>query len=88
MSESLIGTPPTDPVDTMTADRKLAPPGYGWRNFFAAVFRLLTALTLSGTTAQRPTSFLWIGRPYWDSTLTIPIWWDGAQWVDATGAPA
>jgi len=23
---------------------------------------------------------------YFDTTLGIPIWWDGAQWVDATGA--
>lgn len=88
MSESLIGNPPTEPVDTMTADRRLSPPGYGWRNFFSAVWRLLSGLTQSGTTAQRPTTFLWVSRPYLDATLGIPIWWDGTQWIDATGAPA
>lgn len=39
-----------------------------------------------GNTASRP------GTPgsvqvYFDTSLGIPIWWDGAQWVDATGAP-
>lgn len=60
----------------------------GWASFFAAVFRLLSALTASGATAARPTTFLWAGRPYFDTTLGYPVWWDGGQWVDSTGAPA
>jgi hypothetical protein len=39
----------------------------------------------SGTTAQRPTTVL-TGFMYFDATLGIPTWWDGAAWVDATGA--
>ena len=58
----------------------------GWANFFSAVFLLLTAMTQSGTTARRPTSFLWAGRMYWDSTLGKPIFYKGPGWVDATGA--
>lgn len=42
----------------------------------------------SGTTANRPTSNLYIGRPYFDTTLGQPIWYDGSGWVDATGASA
>lgn len=37
------------------------------------------------TTANRPASPT-SGEPFFDSTLGIPIWWNGANWVDATGA--
>lgn len=39
------------------------------------------------TTANRPTTVS-TGFMYFDTTLGQPIWWDGAQWVDATGATA
>jgi hypothetical protein len=56
-----------------------------WLNFFNQCYRLLNAMTTSGTTAQRPTSFLWAGRPYFDTTLSLPIWYDGSGWIDAAG---
>jgi hypothetical protein len=42
-----------------------------------------------GTTAHRPAS-PFLGQMYFDTTIAtpIPIWWDGAQWVDSAGAPA
>jgi hypothetical protein len=40
----------------------------------------------SGTTASRPTIRLLVGQFYFDTTLGIPIWYDGTNWVDATGA--
>lgn len=40
---------------------------------------------LTGTTAQRPAG-MQQGQPYWDTTLSKPIWFDGANWRDATGA--
>ena len=43
-------------------------------------------LPSSGITADRPTAGLVIGLFYFDTTLGIPIWWDGSNWVDATGA--
>lgn len=52
-----------------------------------------SALTLrqSGPTADRPTTVLWIGRFFFDTTLTQPIWISQVKptvvWVDATGAP-
>ena len=64
----------------------------GYKAFLSALSAIIQALTLSGTTAQRPTALLWIGRPYWDSTLTKPIWVKAvnasgvATWADATGA--
>ena len=61
----------------------------GWKPFFSSVYQLLVAMTQSGTTARRPTSFLWVGRMYFDSTLGKPIWLKSTGptvWVDATGA--
>ena len=42
----------------------------------------------ASTTANRPVTFLRVGRPWFDTTLGKPIWWDGTQWVDATGVAA
>lgn len=39
-----------------------------------------------GTTAQRPAE-PGIGDSYFDTTLTRPIWWTGAAWINAAGAP-
>lgn len=43
------------------------------------------------TTATRPAGFgdgPKLGLSVFDSDLGKPIWWDGTQWVDATGTPA
>lgn len=47
----------------------------------------LSALTEAGTTAQRPTVNLWIGRAYFDTTLGFEIHYNGTVWVryDGTG---
>ena len=43
----------------------------------------------SGTTALRPTlASDDIGYEYFDTTLGLPVWWDGSDWLDATGASA
>lgn len=34
-----------------------------------------------GTTAQRPTTMLYLGRRYYDTTLGIPIFWNGTEWI-------
>jgi hypothetical protein len=39
----------------------------------------------AGITADRPATSLQVGQQYFDTTLGIPIWWDGTNWVDATG---
>jgi hypothetical protein len=39
----------------------------------------------SGTTANRPTLELQIGQPYYDTTLGIPIWYNGTVWKNASG---
>ena len=43
------------------------------------------ALTAAGATADRPAVGLYTGQYYFDTDLGIPIWYNGTDWVDATG---
>lgn len=52
-----------------------------WYQWFALVGNVLLAVTSSGTTGQRPTKFLWVGRNYWNTDIGQMDWWDGAAWV-------
>lgn len=63
-------------------------PSRPWRTWMEGVAATVDAVRQSGTTAQRPTSGLWAGMPYFDTTLGTPIWYSGSGWVDATGTPA
>ena len=38
-----------------------------------------------GTTALRPTTSLQVGQYYFDTTLTLPIYWTGTNWINAAG---
>jgi hypothetical protein len=58
-----------------------------WQLFFSNIFGSVTALQQSGTTAQRPTKGLYIGRPYFDTTLGYSINYNGTAWVDGAGTP-
>lgn len=87
---ALINQPPNSAVDQRDPQGNLVGVVAEWRNFFVAVSNILQAVTMSGTTANRPAAFLWIGRPFFDTTLGIPIWlqsYPPAVWCDATGAP-
>jgi len=48
-----------------------------------AVIGLITPQ--AGTTANRPTLQLQIGQPYYDTSLGIPIWYNGTVWKNASG---
>jgi hypothetical protein len=39
----------------------------------------------SGTTANRPAIRVQIGQMYYDTTLGIPIWYNGTVWKNASG---
>lgn len=39
-----------------------------------------------GTTQERPANIINKGFQYFDTTINKPIFWDGAKWIDATGA--
>jgi hypothetical protein len=61
------------------------------RLYFGQIDNITQALIIpdAGLTTDRPisTTFikLQIGQQYFDTDLGIPIWWDGADWVDASG---
>lgn len=42
-----------------------------------------------GATAKRPTATptfaLSVGQTYFDTSLGIPIWWNGTAWVNSSG---
>lgn len=65
-----------------------ARPTSGWATFFSNAYQLLYMLTQSGTTANRPVKFLWVGRYFYDTTINKPIWVNSvsagvATWKDA-----
>lgn len=65
-----------DPVGRPTsgvqdAQGKLTP---GWNAWLNWVDQLVGAMRQSGPTASRPSSGLWIGRQFYDTTLGYPVW--------------
>lgn len=44
-----------------------------------------TATPDYGTTPNRPQKKLQIGQIFFDTTLGIPIWWNGSKWVNSSG---
>lgn len=57
-----------------------------WAAWFMQIFRVSSDVQNSGPTANRPAINLYAGKPYFDTTLGKPIWYEGPGWVDATGA--
>jgi hypothetical protein len=57
------------------------------RIYFNNLDAFLTAISTpqNGTTANRPTLNLQIGQFYYDTTLGIPIFWNGTVWKNASG---
>ena len=48
-------------------------------------YNISSSTPASGVTAARPTTRILIGQFYFDTTLGIPIWWNGSVWVNASG---
>lgn len=42
-------------------------------------------VNMNGVTASRPRSSI-LGQQYFDTSLGIPVWWNGTAFVDATGS--
>jgi hypothetical protein len=57
------------------------------RIYFNNLDSFLVAISTpqNGATADRPTQNLQLGQFYFDTTLGIPIWYDGTDWVDSSG---
>jgi len=65
---------------------------FAWQAFFSSIHDWLSPVGQSGATASRPVDAsrnpLYIGQPYFDTTLGKPIWVKSRNptvWVDATG---
>jgi hypothetical protein len=59
-----------------------------WSQWFTRVHAAVSSLYQSGSTANRPTVGLWIGRRYYDTTLNKPVWVSAVKptvWRDAAG---
>lgn len=82
---SLISPPGVDTVDRHDGQGKPIEVNPGWRNFFVAAYNILSAMTQSGSTPNRPTTLLWVGRRYWDENLGQLVYWNGSTWVTAPG---
>lgn len=71
-----------------TSDNKLAGAWHPYLNNESIGH--LIQLAMAGKTDARPTNLgdsdLYRGFMFFDRTLGKPIWWNGASWVDATGA--
>jgi hypothetical protein len=50
-------------------------------------FSQLVLIPASGTSANRPTENLQIGQYYFDTTIGLPIYWNGTDWINAIGEP-
>lgn len=61
----------------------------GWLQAMTRWHRAILTLYQSGTTLQRPTELLWIGRRFFDTTLGKPVWVKAVKpavvWVDGVG---
>jgi len=77
----MINPPPS--VNAISNDGILSP---AWKNWLSQIYDICFAVRQSGTTAQRPVKSLWIGRPYFDTTLGYAIHYDGTNWVDSAGS--
>ena len=90
-TQDVITSPPTrGTVDDMGPDGKLVSVGRPWAAWFQQVFYITFAQAQSGTTAQRPTTNLYPGRPYFDVSLgahgkKIFVDKDSTGWVDSSG---
>ena len=99
----MINTPPAStPLNVTSLERNLpdatdkmvrslrATFDKGWASWFTQVFNICFAEAQSGITANRPTTNLWPGRPYFDTDLgahgkKIFVDKDSAGWVDSSG---
>ena len=81
-----INTPPIQQALTVTPTGAAWPKA--WANWMSQAWAILAAVEQSGVTADRPTTNLWIGRTFFDTTIGLPIWYDGnvvTGWIDAAG---
>ena len=52
-----------------------------WQQWFQQIQERLNASSLSGPTSARPTTGLYVGMSYFDTTLNKPVYWNGSTWI-------
>ena len=87
----MIGLPPISSALIVNGELAMWPTP--WGNWLSQAWQILQAVEQSGTTANRPTKNLWVGRTYFDTSLGAngkPIWVNklGTGWVLADGTAA
>jgi hypothetical protein len=65
------------------ANDRVQPP---WAQWFSQLQPILQSVVVSGPTSGRPTQNLYIGYPYFDTTIDQMVYWNGVIWV--TYAPS
>lgn len=89
MAQETISLPPTrGTVDELDENGNPVRITRVWTAFFEQVFLICFSQSQSGTTAQRPTKRLYIGRRYYDTTLVMPVYWNGSSWRRSDGTAA
>lgn len=77
------------PSQTPMVSLKTGVPTITWEAVFTHWHAIIETGQQSGATTARPTSQLWIGRFFFDTTLGKPVWVKSVQptvWVDGSGA--
>lgn len=85
MSQYLQGLPVGPAVNPKTGQLTMS-----WAAWMNQAQQLLADVGNSGTTAQRPVTQLYIGKPYFDTTLGYAINVQSVNptvWVNGAGAP-
>jgi hypothetical protein len=60
-----------------------------WQAWFSRIHSIVVTGQQSGSTAKRPTTQVWIGRQFYDTTLNKPVYVSAVKpvvWRDAAGA--
>ena len=50
-------------------------------------FNLNVTVPNFGPSSARPTVGLLVGETFFDTTLGVPLWWNGSYWINALGYP-
>jgi hypothetical protein len=77
-----ISQPPFQSTLVDADDRVQTP----WAQWFSQLQPVLQSVVASGPTSGRPTQNLFIGYPYFDTTIDQTVYWNGVIWV--TYAPS
>ena len=76
--------PSNTPVVDTTDGSATAP----WQQWFSRINTIIVTGQQAGPTSARPTSQVWIGRQFWDTTLNKPVFVSAVKpvvWRDAAG---